>query len=144
MDIPFKWLKGGKEVQLVRPYSWEADDDTIIIPLRILKDENGFDQVCGFICDGGTIPPIFWPVVGHPFGQCLPAFVHHDYRWSFRNELKTDFAESNKQLYRDCRRCGAGVIKASAIWSAVSSAGWLVWKLKRNVGNVRYHYRPIS
>ncbi len=133
-------------VQLVRPYAYsgQTDADSIIIPLRILKDERGFDQVCGFCCDGGTIPAWCWPVVGHPFGQLLPAFIHHDYRWSFRNELKTDFATSNRQLYRECRELGASVIRAAAIWSAVSTFGRIVWACKRHIGDVRYHYRPIS
>lgn len=53
-------------IRLLRPVSVILGGRRIIAPK-------------GFECDGASIPPFFWPIVGHPFsGSSLRAAIIHD------------------------------------------------------------------
>jgi hypothetical protein len=57
---------GGPLVQLLAPLVWTGPYAATIPN--------------AFVCDGGTIPAILWPLVGHPLSaSVLPLYLLHDF-----------------------------------------------------------------
>jgi hypothetical protein len=137
--IGLNWLPGGREVQLTRPYIHESGDHALVIPVRFVDGEK-----LGFLSDGGTIPRPFWSIYER-FGKFLPAFLCHDYRWSFRDDFPSmTFKDANDLLYADVFAIGDKV-SAYTIYRAVQSFGRGIWdRGKLHNGDVSYHYARIQ
>lgn len=78
----------------------------------------------GFVSDGGSIPPLCWPLVGDPFGPGLRAFVLHDFGYSTRFVPRLDV---DRLLYRSLRDCGLSLARRRLIYRAVRMFGKLYW-----------------
>ena len=105
-------------------------------PLNIESDEHGF------LTDGGTIPRFAWPLVGHPFGRWLPAFLVHDYDWSFRT---VSFEETNRTLAEALDTLGCPALTRRLIVGAVAHFGGGIWRRGRAHNNeLDFHYGKIS
>ncbi len=80
----------------------------------------------GYVTDGASIPPLLWPVIGNPWnGLVLPAAIIHDAL--YESEL-VPRSVADEIFYQLLRRGGVGRAKAWAMWAAVRSAGWAVWR----------------
>ncbi len=96
----------------------------------------------GFLTDGGSVPRFAWPIVGHPFGRWLPAFICHDYDFSFRT---VSFEEANDTLAEalDCLGCGA--LTRRTIVGCVQRFGRGIWQRgAASNGNYFWHYGRIA
>lgn len=132
----------GRELIVLRsPFFYWSNGASFRVPR--LEQADGTQM--GFVTDGGTIPRVAWSIVGHPFSDLLPAFVLHDYAWSFRTHLRLVFNESNDLLHAACVALGASAPRAWAIYKAVSSlAGRAIWNRgAEHDGDVFYHYTTI-
>jgi len=145
-----RWLPGGDEIALLRNVVVGGGLNKIEIPTIQIEEE-----LWGFTMDGGTSPPISWPVIGHPFGRYLPAYGGHDYRWAFRNLFPgMSFTDSNDALYADVvyygtlwQQQGMKINPKRDAWlhyQAVQRFGKRLWDKKNHVGDVEYHYTRIE
>ena len=145
-----RWIERGRERLNLTDLGFVAEGFRIHVP--ILEPEINFlyeDQPAarwGFTNDGGTIPRPAWVVVGHPFSDLFPAFVLHDYAWSFRTTVGLSFGQSNDMLYAACRALGASKARAWSIYTAVSGiTARAMWRRgERYSEDVAYHYAPIG
>ncbi|MEM4720693.1 MAG: DUF1353 domain-containing protein [Candidatus Methanomethylicaceae archaeon] len=105
----------------------------------------------GLRSDGGSIPPIFWPVIGSPWtGKRRRAYIIHDQLCAdlrqFIYQEKVDWfvveclrKEADDLLYEMCMFLGDSNWSARAVWLGVR-AGWYVSRLKYK----RAHRRVMS
>jgi len=88
-------------VALCAPLRWRTTTTHIVVPK-------------GFESDGASIPPILWPLLGHPYaGSILRAAVLHDY------ELVTRHAPSavvHQRFYTALRSSGVGRVRAALLY----------------------------
>lgn len=88
----------------------------------------------GFICDGASIPKIFWSVVGNPLGKYAPAAVIHDflYRYQIRSRK-----ESDEIFYEAMQVLKVPFWKRWIMYHAVRTCAWRVWnKRKRELESI--------
>lgn len=79
----------------------------------------------GFRFNGGSIPRVAWPVVGHPFsGKCLVAYLAHDALYGTHYTSRDYADEALSQLLR---RYNVAALRRGAIWSAVRLFGGWAW-----------------
>jgi hypothetical protein len=114
-----------KHYPIITPHNsddlWTLDETfEIEIPgvglMRIMK---------GFVCDFGSIPKCAWFLVGHPLTIiCMVAYLIHDALYS--SKLLTR-KQADKILFKLLRMYGAGIVRSSAIYSAVRLGGRLAW-----------------
>ena len=80
--------------------------------------------------DGASIPPIFWPFIGHPMeGNYLWAAVVHDYYWRVRTR---DSATTHRAFYNGMRAKGVEPWKADLMYWAVLTFGDS-WNIQKQV-----------
>lgn len=97
----------GPLVQLFEPLEWWGP-----FPQRL---------AAGFTSDGGTIPAIFWPAVGHPLSnRLLACYLLHD------ADLRAGFAWDTATRQFNARLAATGVADARrrAIIAGVTVRGW--------------------
>lgn len=130
----------GREVLLLTPefgFVTRAGREIII---RTVTPSNGIRE--GFLTDGGSIPRFAWPIVGHPFGRYLPAFLIHDYDFSFR---AVGFDEANETLHETLDTLHCPRWQRLAIVNAVHLCGHGIWARGAvNNGSYIYHYGEIA
>lgn len=63
----------------ISPYPNDEDWDGVHWELRTDYEIDGRTIHKTFVFDGRTIPPPFWPIVGHPMGKGLFFGLYHDY-----------------------------------------------------------------
>lgn len=99
---------GGRNVRVLEPITWSGP-----FPMRIPAD---------FVSDGGTIPAIAWPVVGHPFSaSVLIAYLLHDADL----EAGRPYAEATARLDARLRALNIAAARRWAIVAAVRVNGLL-------------------
>jgi hypothetical protein len=95
-------------VALLSPLRWRTTTTHIVIPK-------------GFETDGASIPPIMWPVMGHPLsGSLVKATTLHDW------EIVTRHAPSpvvHRRFYEALRSLGVGRVRAALLYAAVRCFG---------------------
>lgn len=80
----------------------------------------------GFLSDGGSIPRLVWPLVGHPLqGRALPGFYAHDALYA--SELLPR-AEADQILFALNKRMAVPMWKRDIFWTCVTWCGWNVWR----------------
>lgn len=133
------WLDG-RDLLIAQALSFwvRCRKEWLRVPLDLLDG-----QMAGFVTDGGTIPGLAWPVVGHPFSLYLPWYVKHDFAWAFRDLVGLSFAETNDELHADLRAAGMSAAKAWAVYLAVQGPGRAVWNRRNHVGDKSWHYAVI-
>jgi len=114
----------GTDILLVSPRFGFVTAEGREIVIRPVRPQAG-GALHGFLTDGGTIPRLAWALVGHPFGRYLPAFLIHDYEWSFRT---VSFAETNRTLGQALHALGCPWLKRRTIVRAVSLFGGGIWR----------------
>lgn len=95
-------------VALLAPVQWRTCNTHIVIP-------------AGFETDGASIPPIMWPIMGHPYsGSLVKATTLHDW------EIVTRHAPSpvvHRRFYDALRSLGVGRVRATLLYLAVRLFG---------------------
>lgn len=82
----------------------------------------------GYASDGGSIPR-FAALTATRFGKLLPAFLVHDARYDPPHDKRVmTRKEADKELYENCRTCGAWWWNAQKIYWAVRAFGGAPWK----------------
>ncbi len=110
------WQRRGRPtILLLQPFCYV---DLILGPINVSA---------GFRSDGGSIPPMAWPLVGDPFGVGLPAFVVHDWCYQVR-PFPREWCD--QLLCRSLRDCGVSLARRRVIYRAVRVGGWWGWKGK--------------
>jgi hypothetical protein len=79
----------------------------------------------GFVCDGASVPPALWPLIGDPFGDLLPAAILHDWGYATR-ALPREWIDV--VFCRALRDCGVGLLRARSIYRGVRVFGALYWR----------------
>lgn len=75
----------------------------------------------GFVSDGGTIPSLAWPVVGHPLSaRLLVCYLLHD----FELEEGTAWDEAQRRLAVRLRAVRCAWPRRWLILAAVTLHGW--------------------
>ena len=93
----------------------EDSDDVIKIPK-------------GFICDGASIPKIFWGIIGSPMGRYAPAAIIHDFL--YRNQPRSR-KESDEIFYEAMQVLGVPFWKRWIMYHAVRLFAWPVWNIRK-------------
>ena len=80
----------------------------------------------GYVCDGASIPRVFWSIVGSPFdpNNAVGAWAH-DYLYLTHLTDKNTADEVAFQLWR---QAGIRLLKARVMWFAVNKFGGFAWK----------------
>lgn len=139
--IDERWIERGRERLLTRAYAETIAGATVSIPL-IVSDAG----LLGFTTDGGTIPRLAWPIVGHPFGPYFIAYLRHDHRWAMTHEYPgMSFRDTNDLLFEDLLHYGASRALAHTVYRAVQTGGAGIWRRgRRRVGDFSHHYMLIE
>ena len=94
-------LKASRFIKLVEPFSYGA----ITVP-------------AGFVCDGASIPKLFWSFVGSPFDKFLFAAVLHD--WCCTDTENFTRKEADDLFLEAMEELGIPMWKRDIMWRAVS------------------------
>ncbi len=88
----------------------------------------------GFISDGGSIPPIAWPIIGSPFvGHYRKSVLVHDKFYATQNYSRK---YSDRVFIEGMRDEGVSLWKRMVMWSYVKALGWYPWnKHKKRIKN---------
>lgn len=97
-----------------------------------IKDEDGPSIVVprGFTTDGGSIPRVAWPLVGHPWDDGGKAYVLHDYCYASR-PFGVDRKRADEILCEALEVLGFGWLRRSLIYRAVRLFGGAAWERHR-------------
>lgn len=137
-SLDIRYVDGDDALVLSPQFGFEDSTGRVIMIRRTIQE----GRVLGFLTDGGTIPRFAWPLVGHPFGRYLPAFVIHDYEWSFRAE---NFGATNRVLAEALAALGCPFITRQLIVRNVSTFGYGIWKRgTEHDGDLAYHYGEVK
>jgi len=85
-----------------------------------------------FITDGASIPPLFWPIIGHPLEKYHLAAIIHDALYDGTVSLY-EFPESERRyvvdniLYEACIDLHVNKFKSNLIYYGVRIGGWYSW-----------------
>lgn len=113
-------LPGGKKWRLVKPLSY------CVGKTDYLNDHGIIIEVpAGFVCDGCSIPKVFWSIIGSPLiGKYVKAAVLHD--WLYYK--KTYSRKISDLIFLKCMQIlGVSWFKRSIIYHAVRSFGQIAW-----------------
>jgi len=82
----------------------------------------------GFICDGASIPRVFWSIVGHPLsGGPLRAAVIHDHL-CLQSTTRAERRFADTVFYWVLERCGVPYWRRLALFLAVRVYATFIWK----------------
>ena len=102
-------LRGGRKVQLLKDFSYRADDGTIYI------------APAGRIADGASIPKLFWRVIGPPLtGKYRYASIIHDIQCQ---DKALPHITVHSLFYEMMVAESVGALRAKAMWWGVSNFG---------------------
>jgi hypothetical protein len=108
-EMVFKWLPGGRLMQLTTPFSF-IDQAGLTWPVPI-----------GTIVDGATIPRLLWTPVGGPYeGKYRDASVVHDYYCDVRTR---PWQAVHRVFYEAMLAVGEDGARAKAMYLAVRGFG---------------------
>ena len=78
----------------------------------------------GFVSDGGSIPRLWWWLVGHPFApDAVLAFFVHDYLHRQKHLANVTSKRAHWVLYVTLRALHVGLLRRSLMYSAVAVFG---------------------
>lgn len=80
----------------------------------------------GFPFDGASIPPLAWPIVGHPLERALVASIRHD--WGYYTHAPDDRELWDEAFYYDLLWTGHDAATAYAMWRAVRLGAAGEWR----------------
>lgn len=96
----------------------------LVTPLDAIIDGRRYTVPAGFLTDGASIPPLMWPVVGHPYSpSSLRAAILHD--WMCRNPSAHTLPSPrvHRVFYDALRADRCAWLRARAMWLAVRLFG---------------------
>lgn len=109
MTLPrpqLEMLDGGGFV-LLAPFVW-PDPEPVTVP-------------AGFVSDGASIPPAFWPAIAHPLAlSVLRAALCHDYDIA----MGVPWAECTRRFGVRLKAAGVGTVRRQLILAGVTAHGW--------------------
>lgn len=83
----------------------------------------------GFVCNGASIPRVFWACLGHPFdAELYSSAVVHDYCYDSACIRR---AQADKLFRVRMKSCGVRFFKR-----------WIIWLAVRLFGKSAYNYKP--
>lgn len=92
---------------------------TRLFKLCELFSYNDIVAPAGFVTDGGSKPKFSWILVGHPYDECIEAYVIHD--WMVKNPDKYTRKEADDTFMEIMIRLGVVPLwKIDMMWRAVS------------------------
>ncbi len=96
-------------VRLMEPVTWhEPRGESVTVPV-------------GFVSDGVTVPPLAWPLIGHPLsGMMLRAALLHDWELVLRERPA---AAVHRRFHDALRASGVGRVRAWLCYTAARLFG---------------------
>ena len=92
--------------------------------IRIARYGAVYEVPKGFVTDGASIPPIFWPLVGHPYSpSSLRAAILHDRMCRAPHTHPFDSSEVHAIFFEALRADGVAWLRAWLMWKAVALFG---------------------
>lgn len=89
----------------------------LVTPLVAVRNGISWTVPSGFVTDGASVPPIFWPVVSHPLApSSLRAAILHDWLCRHRTYSATFAADV---FYDALRADGCAWLRSRLMWLAV-------------------------
>jgi len=87
----------------------------------------------GFRTDGGSIPPLLWPIIGHPMDPTYyPAAVVHDYLYCRQYATRRCADRAFREFLE---RLGVAAWRCWAMYVGVRLGGWVGWNRKQGKEN---------
>ena len=88
--------------------------------IKLVEDFHYGDIVVpgGFVCDGASIPKLFWSFIGSPFDRYLFAAVLHD--WLVTDTENFTSKEADDLFLEAMEELGIPMWKRDIMWRAVS------------------------
>lgn len=81
--------------------------------------------LAGFEFDGASIPRLAWRVIGHPWGEYLPAALPHDIFYATEHFPR----EYTDQMFLDIMRAiDVAGWRRGLMWATVRTAGGFTWQ----------------
>jgi hypothetical protein len=110
-------------VVVAKPFVWWSDAGPVV---EVAVPE-------GFESDGGSVPRLFWRLLGGPLGPMRDAFIIHDLLYS-QAGLGGTRKQADDALKEICLELGAERWRAWAVYRGVRMGGWAAWRKhkKRN------------
>ena len=85
----------------------------------------------GFITDGGSIPRLFWRLIGAPMeAATCAAYIRHD--WKYATGCVSRL-QADEERYEDLRAAGIDYFRAKAVYFAVRVCGWRHYNQKEEL-----------
>jgi hypothetical protein len=86
--------------------------------VRVLEDSDlfGYKIPANFVCDGASVPRIFWFILS-PFREGIYAAIVHDHM--LRRETTVTRKQADTIFYRNLRQTGIGLIRSWLAYLAV-------------------------
>ena len=89
----------------------------------------------GFVHDGGSIPPILWPIIGSPFvGRYRKSVTIHD-KLCETQEFSRSYTD--KVFLQAMRDEGVVLWRRRAMWLGVRAGGWRSWNKNAKILQAR-------
>ena len=107
--------RGLAEFKLFEPFHYIDEDpwESVIVPVD-------------FITDGGSIPPVVYPIIGSPWrGPYVEATIIHDWECFLAKNAK-ERKKADKKFYKMLEILGVPRWKRKAMYRGVRMAAW--WK----------------
>lgn len=121
--LDLRSLPEGK-LMLLRSLTWLVGDYT--------SPSGAVTVPRGFVCDGGSIPRWFWPVIGHPLSSSvIRAACVHDWLYHIHAFDDTAYDCSRREadaVFREALAVdGVGFLRRHLMWAAVRVFGLGAW-----------------
>ena len=113
---------GEKKWKLLKSFSYHvgSEDSEEIITVRE-----------GFVCDGASIPKLFWTIIGRPFGRYAQCAVLHD--WMYQHQMYTR-RKADVIFFRSMRAMKVPFMQRWLMFRSVRLFAWSPWnKYKRDL-----------
>lgn len=123
-------ITDGIHVDLLPDDTVRLRDDVTFDVVNMCGVTLSIDVPKGFVCDGASIPRIFWSITGHPLsGGPLRAAICHDHLCNqATTQAERRFADTIFDWVME--QSGVPNWRRRVMFLAVRFYGWYVWKPK--------------
>lgn len=113
-------LPGGKKWRLVKSFSYYVGKQDYLTNYGII-----IEVPAGFVCDGASIPKVFWSIIGSPMtGKYVQAAILHDFLYY----IQTFSREHSDKIFLNAMKIlGVSRLKRKIIYWAVRIGGKWAW-----------------
>lgn len=122
-----RWSRGRDRIAFVANppvRRWHAGRFELVEDLVVTVNDLRFVVPAGFVTDGASVPPVWWPFVGHPYApSSLRAAILHDYLCGLREASGLSSRRVHLLFYATLLVEGVAVPRAWLMTAAVLSFG---------------------